>query len=221
MKHWRALVFVAALASGACSGASESNELGADFECDGSGARFATAVTSFAFGSGQTFGQDRFPERVLGPPQGAGCCAGSMHVTSLGDGGFAVLEFERGVIVDGPGPDFIVFENAFQAVAAQPETVFAELATISVSQDGESWAAYPCTATAYPFGTCAGWHPVLANAESVDALDPLTAGGDAFDLSELGLEWARYVRVEDLPEAAGGTGTFDLDAVAIVHAGCP
>jgi hypothetical protein len=222
MSRARVVAVVAALAACACAAAPESNEPGEGYQCDGPGARFATAVTSFEFGSDQAFGQDRFPEPVLGPPEGSGCCAGSMHVTSLGDGGFAVLEFERNVVLDGPGPDFIVFENPFQASDTAPETVFAELGTVSVSQDGETWSAYPCAARAFPFGACAGWHPVLANAKTndVDALDPLTAGGDAYDLSELGLDWARYVRIDDVPEAEGGTGTFDLDAVAIVQPGC-
>jgi hypothetical protein len=147
---------------------------------------------------------------------------GSLDVTSLGEGGSVVLEFDHDVIVDRPGPDFLVFENPFQATAATPETVFAELGIVSVSQDGETWASYPCTVTGYPYSSCAGWRPVLANAKTND-IDPLsaeTAGGDPFDLADVGLEWARYVRIEDLPEADGGAGTFDLDAVAIVNPGC-
>lgn len=193
------------------------------YQCDGVGARFATSVTSYEFGGGQTFGQDHFPAAVLGPPSGGGCCAGSLDVTSLGDGGYAVLEFDRNVIVDEPGADFLVFENPFQSSESAAESTYAELGTVSVSQDGETWFDYPCTADAYPYGECAGWHPVLANPKTndVDPLSPEAAGGDAFDLGDVGLEWARYVRVSDRPEAEGGVGTFDLDAAAIVHPGCP
>jgi hypothetical protein len=222
----RALALLAALSLFACSEAAPEkgpSNPADGYECDGAGARFVTSVRSHEFGSGQTFGQDHFPEAVLGPPNGGGCCAGSLDVTSLGDGGWAVLEFERNAIVDDAGPDFLVFENPFQGSESTPETVFAELATVSVSQDGETWFDYPCTAEAYPFGACAGWHPVYANAKSND-IDPLSsevAGGDPFDLSDVGLAWARYVRITDRLEADGGTGTFDLDAVAIVHPGCP
>lgn len=222
----RALVFVALLATSACSGdpadEDSSAEPGTGYQCDGAGARFATKVTSHDFGPGQSFGQDRFPEAVLGPPKGGGCCSGSLDVTSLGDGGAVVLEFEHDVIVDGPGPDFLVFENPFQSSDSAPETVFAELGRVSVSQDGETWTSYPCTADAYPYGACAGWHPVLANAET-NPIDPptLEAGGDPFDLADVGLGWARYVRIEDRPETEGGVGTFDLDGVAILNPGCP
>lgn len=190
-------------------------------ECDGT-ARFPTAVVDYAFGPGQSFGQDKFPDAVLGPPRGGGCCGGALDVTSLGDGGWVVLKFANDIILDGEGPDFTVFENAFVPNSAPPESVYAELGRVSVSQDGENWFAFPCTSTKYPFGSCAGWHPVFANADknTIDPTDPAASGGDTFDLADLGLGWARYVRIEDLPEIDGGTGTFDLDAIAVVHPGC-
>lgn len=50
-------------------------------------------------------------------------------------------------------------------------------------------------------------------------------GGDAFDLADLGLTKARFVRLLDLSVAChgsrmgcgGGGGGFDLDAIAVVH----
>lgn len=208
---------------GAAGAASEAGAANAPFECHGSGAHFATGVVAYEFGGGQNFGQDKFPASVLGAPRGGGCCGGSLDVTSLGDGGSLVLEFENNVIVDGEGVDLLVFENAFVPSGASPESVFAELGEVSVSQDGETWFTFPCSATSYPYGECAGWHPVFANVDtnSIDATDASVAGGDGFDLGELGLGWARYVRIADRPELAGGSGTFDLDAVAIVHSGCP
>lgn len=189
------------------------------FTCDGEGARFVTDVVDFAFGDGQDHGQDEFPQPIFGAPLGGGCCKGSLDVTSLGEGGFVVVEFENNVIADGEGPDFIVFENPFVPQGADESAVFAEVGSVSVSQDGVDWLDFPCTADEYPFGDCAGWHAVLANADEneLSALDPEVAGGDAFDLSDVGLEWARYVRIEDRADIEG---TFDLDAVAIVNAGC-
>src|SRR5262245_32235493 len=51
------------------------------------------------------------PGIVLGPPGTATPTTGSLTVLSLGHAGSIVLEFSDNVVVDGPGPDFIVFEN--------------------------------------------------------------------------------------------------------------
>jgi len=179
-------------------------------------------VVSFTPGAGPDFGQADLPDIVLGPPHGAGDGEGSLDVATLGNGGSITLGFAPSVIVDGPGPDFIVFENAFY-VNGDPEKPFAELATVEVSDDGSSFVAYPCTASAPPYGSCAGWHPVYANAgkSSIDATDPSVAGGDAFDLADVGLARARYVRITDRPDLTGLSGSFDLDAASIVNAECP
>ncbi len=54
--------------------------------------------------------------------------AGQNGVISLGDQGMATLTF-NGIIQDGPGPDFAVFENSFDGA-------FLELAFVEVSSDG-------------------------------------------------------------------------------------
>lgn len=56
-------------------------------------------------------------------------------VVSLGDGGSATLTF-GGVIYNGPGPDFAVFENSFS-------DTFLELAFVEVSSDGENFFRFP------------------------------------------------------------------------------
>jgi hypothetical protein len=186
--------------------------------CDGPGARFVTQVVSACFGSGQDFGRHHFPEIVYGPPQGGGCCGGSLDVLSLGNGGSIVVTFAGNAIVDGPGPDFIIFENPFN-VGNDPTAPFAELATVGVSDDGVTWTDFPCIATQYPYGSCAGWHPVFASSmNSIDPLDPNAAGGDPFDLADIGVSKARFVRITDRPDTPG---VFDLDAVGIVKAQCP
>jgi hypothetical protein len=178
-----------------------------------------TNVVTACFGPGQDFGRDRFPDIVLGPPKGAGCCGGSLDVLSLGDGGAIVVAFGGNAIVDGPGTDFLVFENAFYQ-GGDPQKPFAEIGTVEVSEDGIAWSAFPCMEMQSPYGSCAGWHPVYANpAENdVDPLDPASAGGDPFDLADVGVSVARFVRITDRPDVQG---TFDLDAVGIVHALCP
>jgi hypothetical protein len=193
--------------------------------CDGPGSRFATGIYDYAWGPGQSFGQHK-PDMMLGPPKGGGACEGSLDVVSLGNGGFVILEFADNAIVDGPGPDFLVFENGFgvssPSKACDHENPYAELATVSVSEDGVTWVDFPCTASEAPAGTCAGWHVVYANADKndIDATDPEVAGGDAFDLHDIGVERARLVRITDRVDLVGGNGVFDLDAVAIVNAEC-
>jgi hypothetical protein len=190
--------------------------------CRGAGSRFATGSPAHSFGPGQNDGQNLFPAPVLGPPKGGGLCMGSTDVVSLGNGGFVVLEFAGNAIVDGPGPDFIVFENPF-GVNCDPNDIFAELGTVGVSQDGVNFTDFPCTATMPPYGECSGWHPVFANADTndIDPTDPAVAGGDPYDLAEVGMKWARYVRVTDRPDLTGPAGVYDLDAVSIVHPACP
>lgn len=206
----------------ACPGTGSTGSTGSGGEgplvCNGPGPRYATSVASACLGAGETFGHDTFPKNVLGPPLGEGCCSGSLDVVSLGNGGTITLAFAGNAIVDGPGVDFIVFENSFD-VGGDPLHPYAELGTVEVSADGLSWSAFPCTAKAYPYGSCAGWHPVFAGADSgIDPLDPAHAGGDPFDLADLGVSEARFVRITDRADAPG---TFDLDAVAIIHPACP
>lgn len=199
-----------ALVVSACSGED-------DLVCDGPGSRFVTSVDETAWGDGQSFGRDRMPQIVEGPPLGGGSRQGSTDVVSLGNGGLIVVGFVDNGIVDGPGTDFVVFENAFETPSG---AVFAELGTVSVSDDGESWFEFGCTASEPPYGDCAGHHPVQLN--GVDGpFDPETSGGDPFDLAVVGLARARYVRIVDRPDLEGFDGVFDLDAVGIVNAACP
>jgi hypothetical protein len=186
--------------------------------------RFATSVESFSPGPGPDFGQADLPGIVLGPPKGLGDeNQGSLDVATLGNGGSITLGFAPSAIVDGPGPDFIVFENPFYVDGTDPPQPFAELGTVEVSDDGQNFQGFPCTASEPPYGGCAGWHPVYANPDknSIDPTDPSAAGGDAFDLAELGVSHARYVRITDRVDLTGLNGSFDLDAVSIVHAVCP
>ncbi len=182
-------------------------------------ARYATKVVSFTPGRCAGFGADRMPEIVMGPPKGAGDEVGSFDVLSLGNGGEIVLSFEPSIIVDRPGIDFVVFENAFYANGDRSKP-FVDLAEVSVSDDGETWTAFPCTATEPPYGDCAGWRPVYAS----EGEDPATiSGGDVYDLATIGVSQARFVRIKDntsqLCTSQGPNNNgFDLDAVGVVHA---
>ncbi len=200
---------------------SEAREGGAPFP-DGGGATdepvsFATEVVSFDPGACAGFGADSMPDIVLGPPQGAGDRQGSLHVVSLGTGGEIVLSFGARAIVDRPGVDLIVYENAFYAGDGE-DSAFTEPAEVSVSDDGISWSAFPCTGSA-PYPSCAGLRPVYA---TPDEVDPTNGGGDPFDLATLGLKRIRFVRIRDktaqrCTSLGPNTNGFDLDAVAAVH----
>jgi hypothetical protein len=143
-------------------------------------------------------------------------------VLSLGSGGEIVLGFGERGIADGPGPDFVVFENAFWP-GGDASQVFAELGEVSVSEDGKSWQTFACDTQGDGHGGypgCAGFTPTLVyDANKLVPLEPEKSGGDAFDLADLGIRHARFVKIRDLKtmDPGGTTSGFDLDAVCAIH----
>lgn len=201
--------------------------------------RFITGVVSYTPGECAGFGQSAMPGIVEGPPQGGGTSHGSTDVVSLGGGGSIVVSFAPNAIVDGPGVDFIVFENPFWT-GGNSSDIYAEPGEVSVSEDGVTWHTFPCSPTidlqsplgtgvAPPYGQCAGWHVVYSNpGNGISPFDPSVSGGDPFDLADVGIMVARYIRIvdktmEDCPESGPrpDTNGFDLDAVSIVNAESP
>lgn len=170
---------------------------------------FADVVVSFAPGPGSGFGQDALPDVVLGPPSGTLAGTPSLDVLSLGEEGEVVLEFVDLLLRDESGPDLIVFEN--------PMSAWKETAIVGVSVDGVEFVDFPCDPEDVDgsFPGCAGTRLVFAGPDAADPTDPETAGGDAFDLEDVGLEEARFVRLRDTGFNAydGATGGFDLDAI--------
>ena len=186
---------------------------------------FADRVVSVSVGDGGGFNQDKMPGIVLGAPKGGGLFQGSFDVHSLGVGGEIVLEMTDYAIFDGDGVDFTVFENAFEVGGSG--TTFAEPGIVGVSEDGETFFDFPCDLSGQPYDGCAGVKTVIANPDvnDLDPRDPTVSGGDAFDLRDLGLKSARFVRIRDSGLGLGpigpGTRGFDLDAIAIVHGTLP
>jgi len=203
---------------------------------------FLDAVVSRRIGTGGGAHDADLPGVVLGPPRGGGAFTGSLDTFSLGLGGQIVVEFRDNVVVDGPGPDFTVFENAFLVSGATTLPPYAEPGTVSVSADGITWATFPCAATEAPyFPGCAGVYPVFANADDAaspsplvpspapiatlvdvplaDFVPPAGSGGDTFDLAAVGLTAIRFVRIDAGQGIFGlaGLAGFDLDAIAGVH----
>ena len=190
------------------------------------------------------------PGIVLGPPGDATPTSGSLTVVSLGHGGTIVLEFTDNAIVDGPGPDFVVFENPFfctqaPVTAGDPYSVLAEPGIVAVSEDGITFHTFPFDATALAevVNLCSddellgrlnglmGLTPSFTGNFTI-ANDPLIFdpdapggisghGGDAFDLADVGLARARFIRITDpdIPLGlAGASEGLDLDTVIALNA---
>ncbi len=180
--------------------------------------RFVTEVVTVTYGEHAGFGQGQMPAVVLGPPMGRGAAMGGLDVVSLGLGGSITLRLGQDV-VDGPGPDFTVFENAF--TVANGTQTFAEPARVEVSADGVTYAAFACNPDGgWPFAGCAGVQPVLTPGPdgSLSPLDPTRSGGDHFDLADVAVSRARFIRITDVSMASpeSNNAGFDLDAVAIL-----
>ena len=169
---------------------------------------FADLVVDYVPGGGAGFGQDDYPDIVLGPPLGGGANSGSLDVLSLGEGGEIVLEFTDRQLYDGEGIDLLVFENPFSD--------WVEPVSVAASTDGIVWNEWNCDLEDSDYIGCAGVNPVLSHPDNcINATDPSVAGGDGFDLADIGMEMARFVRIRDLEVT--GPGGFDLDAVGVVH----
>ena len=120
----------------------------------------------------------------------------SMDAVSLGDGGSALVTFER-PIRNGEGPDFAVFENDINGG-------FLELAFVEVSSDGEHFVRFPATSltqTETQTGSFALTDPTFIN----NLAGKFKIGyGTPFDLEELAdsanlnIDSIVYVRIIDV-----------------------
>jgi hypothetical protein len=186
---------------------------------------YVDRVVEHKLGEGGGFGEKMLPDVVLGPPRGGGKFLGGSDVLSLGKGGSIVLEFVDNEVIDEPGADFIVFENAFlEKPGDDAGRGSFEPAKVEVSFDGREWHEFPYDPVSRE--GCAGHRPVYANPDTeegrdINPADPAKAGGDPFDLADLKakLKVIRLVRITDLGNSDGAKGTagFDLDAVIAVH----
>lgn len=117
--------------------------------------------------------------------------AGLNGVVSLGDGGQAVLTFAR-PIKNGPGPDFAVFENAFN-------DTFLELAFVEVSSDGINFFRFPS----------------VSNTQTLTQIGPFDSSGDATKIHNLAGKYrVNYGTPFDLQDLANTPG---LDINNVTH----
>lgn len=117
----------------------------------------------------------------------------TMDAVSLGDGGSALVTFDR-PISNGEGPDFAVFENSFN-------DTFLELAFVEVSSDGVHFVRFPATS-------------LTPTDEQVSGA---VGGVDATNLNNLAGKFRiGYGTPFDLDELADSTG-INIDSIVYVR----
>lgn len=162
--------------------------------------------------------------------------AGSNATVSLGDGGYAIVQFNN-PIGNGPGPDFAVFENGFS-------DTFLELAFVEVSSDGINFFRFPAISNTQDTAQVGSFGAVDATLLHNLAGKYRSLYGTPFDLDEVdsipGLDVTRitHVKIVDVvgciqetyatydsqlhklndpwPTGFASSG-FDLDAVGVIH----
>lgn len=143
--------------------------------------------------------------------RGGGRGTGGLDVFSLGYevgvDDHIVLRWSGQRVRNGPGTDFVVFENGF--VSGGGPSHFMDQVVVEVSRDGELWVAMPhdyvasdeSVYSALPMHWLgfAGVWPVLLHADDnpVDPFDFDAAGGDHFDLDDLARDGGEAEAIRD------------------------
>lgn len=184
------------------------------------------AVGFFKTGEGGGRGSEYMPGNVLGLPDTAAregvATIDPKQILSLGLEGEIVLRFDGVQIIDGPGQDFTVFENAFAYRLGGKDKLYAEPGEVGVSRDGVEYVDFPYDPTTLQ--GCAGVTPTNGDQPPYD---PSLSGGDGFDLAEIGVDSVRFIRIrdvtrivkedEDHPFYDVTLNGFDLDAVIALN----
>ena len=183
-------------------------------------------VVSFTPGQGGGRGSDHLPQSVLGLPDTISRqeipAIAPEEVLSLGLDGEVVLRFDRVMILDGPGVDFTVFENAFAYSLGGEDRIYAEPGEVAVSRDGIEYRTFVWDEET--LAGCAGISPTNGDQ---DPCDPSRSGGNSFDLAELGMDSVRFIRIRDVTRTVlenkdhafydPTVNGFDLDAVIALN----
>lgn len=154
-------------------------------------------VFSFTPGEGQNTGQgeEYFPDNIFGLPDTNARediqSALPENVLSIGFGGEIIVGFKNYNVIDGPGPDFTIFENAF--INPLNKKMFAEPGKVAVSLDGVYYTEFPFDSVSLV--GCAGTQPTYGKK---DPFNPEESGGNQFDLADIGLSEIRYIKITDI-----------------------
>lgn len=146
-----------------------------------------------------TFGS---PSDAVGPATNL-----TTDVVSLGDSGIAIATFGASIL-NGPGPDFVIFENGLS-------NTFLELAHVEVSSDGVNYYRFPShseTQTNTPIGGFGMLEPSFL----YNLAGKYRVGfGTPFDLEELkdsaglNVNQVTHVKIIDAVGTLGAKGTTD------------
>jgi len=179
---------------------------------------WADKVVSFTKGSDQEFESGFYPDNVLGElnkniiKNFVKCGFPVDEFLSLGSGGEIILQFEDNKIIDGTGTDFTIFGNAIPVSDEPGAEISRKTAIVSVSQDGNNWYQFP-----YDISELTGFCGVTPTLDPMSPGDPSVSGGDSFDLSDVGLSWASYIKIKDSGDIVNDNGIFAIDAVIAVN----
>jgi len=145
------------------------------------------------------------------------------QILSIGIGGEIIVGFKNYILKDGNGFDFIIFENAF--INPVNKGIFAEPAIISVSSDGINYIEFP-----YDSITLSGLAGITPTIGKGNPYNYPEGGGDGFDLSAIGADKIKYIKITDISEIVSNLDKnnkyynpkfilsgFDLDAVLGLH----
>lgn len=187
---------------------------------------FIDTVYSFTPGTLQYTGQSEeyYPMNIYGPPSIIATKyvqeTTPEQILSLGLDGEIIVGLKNNLIINKPGPDFIIFENAF--INQFNNKVYAEPAIVSVSKDGITFFDFP-----YNIDLLTGLAGVTPSIGKEDPFNYPACGGDTFDLSDLNIDSIRYIKIKDItaqilnnpkhPNYDPTLSGFDLDAVAIIN----
>jgi len=128
--------------------------------------------------------------------------------------GEITVGFKDYIVVNKPGPDFIIFENVF--INPVNDKYFAEPAVVSVSSDGINFVSFYFDSLT--LAGCAGITSTFGNPADYEK-----CGGDKFDIAVLGIDTISHIRIKDIsrmlleneehPYYDAIISGFDLDAV--------
>ncbi len=189
---------------------------------------FPDFVDSVSFGIGNFSNQSQpyFPNNVLGETSTIATEfipeVSPDEICSLGLNGEIILGFSQNPIIDLPGKDFTIFENVFKIqFGIRAGEYFAEPAKVAASYDGITFYEFPFDSLTLE--GLAGKTPTFGNQNPTN---PFVSGGDSFDLAEIGLDSARFIKITDVCEIIKSDTShpfydftingFDLDGIAIV-----
>lgn len=183
-------------------------------------------LISFTPGEGQNLGQNPpfFPNNIFGLPSKIATETipetSENEICSLGLNGEIIIGFKDINIIDGEGPDFTIFENAF--LNPINHKIFAEPAIISVSNDGINYISFPYDTVSLQ--GCAGTMPTYGNN---NPFNPAESGGNSFDLATVGIKSVNYIKIKDITNIVLNNNShqfydptltgFDIDAVVAIH----